>query len=193
MAVKIRLQRQGRKKTPYYYVVIADSRSPRDGKFIERIGTYNPNTNPATIDLNGDKALDWMEKGAIPTDTVHKILSYKGVLFRKHLNRGVKKGAFTQEEAEKQFGQWLEEKAVKIDQKINKLKDEMNQEERTRMERESKVAHARAQEILAKKLGETVAAEAATEEAESEAPEAQAENAESEAPATEENNSETAA
>jgi len=203
MAVKIRLQRQGRKKTPYYYVVIADSRSPRDGKFIERIGTYNPNTNPATIDLNGDKALAWMEKGAIPTDTVHRILSYKGVLFRKHLNRGVKKGAFTAEDAEKKFGQWLEEKAGKLDQQINRLKDELNKEERTRMERESKVAHARAQEILAKKLGAPVPSEAAegeeeggetpANEAVEAAPVAQAETPAAEetaAPAAEEKNNE---
>src|SRR5579872_5913850 len=164
MAVKIRLQRQGRKKTPYYFIVVADSRSPRDGKFIERIGTYNPNTNPATIDLNSDKALAWLDEGAIPTDTMNRILSYKGVLYRKHLNRGVKKGAFTTEEAEKKFGAWLEEKASKIDQKVAKLKDEMSKDQRTRLERESKVAHARAAEIAAKKLkAETPEAEESAE------------------------------
>ena len=100
MPVKIRLQRVGRKKAPFYHIVIADSRSPRDGKFIEKIGTYNPTTVPALIDINKDKALDWLQKGAQSSDTVHKILSYKGVLFHKHLLRGVKKGVLTQEAAD---------------------------------------------------------------------------------------------
>jgi small subunit ribosomal protein S16 len=150
MAVKIRLQRQGRKKSPYYHIVVADSRSPRDGKFIERIGTYNPNTNPATVDLDGDKALGWLLNGAQPTDTCRAILSYKGVMYRKHLDRGVKKGAFTAEEAEQKFAVWIESKATKIDQKIARLRDTMDKEQRVRLERESQVAHKRAQEIAAK-------------------------------------------
>src|SRR6185436_15302134 len=98
MATKIRLQRKGRKKLPYYYIVVADSRAPRDGKFIERIGSYNPNTNPATIDLDNDKALNWVLKGAQPSDTCRAILSYKGVMYKKHLERGVRKEALTQED-----------------------------------------------------------------------------------------------
>jgi small subunit ribosomal protein S16 len=169
MAVKIRLQRQGRKKSPYYHIVVADSRSPRDGKFIERLGTYNPNTNPATIDLDGDKALGWLNNGAQPTDTCRAILSYKGVMFRKHLERGVKKGAFTPEEADQKFGAWMEEKANKIDQKISRLKDSMNKEQRTRLERESLVAHKRAQEIAAKNAPVAEEAPAEAEEAAAEA------------------------
>lgn len=103
MAVKIRLQRHGRKKKPYYHIVIADARAPRDGKFIELIGTYNPITKPATIDIDREKALDWMNKGAQPTDTVRNILKSKGVMFKKHLLRGVKKGALTLEDAEQKF------------------------------------------------------------------------------------------
>jgi|SRR6185437_9344150 len=175
MAVKIRLQRQGRKKKPYYHIVIADSRSPRDGKFIERIGVYNPNTNPATIDLDGDKALDWMTKGAQPTDTCRAILSYKGVMYRKHLARGIAKGALTAEDADAKFAAWMEEKANKIDQKIVSLKGKMDSEQRTRLERESAVAHKRAQEILAKNNPEPVAEEQSEE----------AEGAETETPAEE--------
>ena len=165
---------------PYYYIVAADSRSPRDGKFIERIGTYNPNTNPATIDLDGDKALNWLVKGAQPTDTAKAILSYKGVMYRKHLERGVAKGAFTTEEADKRYAQWLEDKAGKIDQKISKLKSDVSAAERTRLERESAVAHKRAQDILARKAAaEAPAAEENTEEAATE------ETAEGETPAAE--------
>ena len=161
MAVKIRLQRQGRKKKPYYHIVIADSRSPRDGKFIERIGIYNPNTNPATIDLDGDKALDWMNKGAQPTDTCRAILSYKGVMYRKHLARGIAKSALTAEEADAKFAAWMEEKANKIDQKVAGLKDKVDMEQRTRLEREALVAHKRAKDIMTKNSPEAEAAEVA--------------------------------
>ncbi|MFI5134825.1 MAG: 30S ribosomal protein S16 [Chitinophagales bacterium] len=108
MAVKIRLQRRGRTKRPFYHIVIADSRSPRDGKFIEKIGTYDPTTIPATIDINKDKALDWLQKGAQSTPTMNKILSFKGVLYHKHLLRGVKKGVLTQEMADSKWVQWEE-------------------------------------------------------------------------------------
>lgn len=108
--VKIRLQRRGRRKNPFYHIVIADSRSPRDGRFIEKIGTYNPMTKPATIDLNRDLAFDWLLKGAQPTDTVRAILRAKGVLYRKHLNRGVLKGALTQEQADEKYLAWIEKK-----------------------------------------------------------------------------------
>jgi small subunit ribosomal protein S16 len=102
MATKIRLQRFGKKGKPFYHVVVADSRAPRDGKFIERIGSYNPNTNPATVEINFEKALDWVNKGAQPTDTCRAILSYKGILYKKHLEGGVKKGALTAEAKKKQ-------------------------------------------------------------------------------------------
>ena len=110
MAVKIRLQRHGRKKAPFYHIVIADSRSPRDGKFIEKIGTYNPMTSPATIDLDRDAAFSWLEKGAQPTDTAASILRFKGVMFRKHLQRGVTKGAVTAEAAAEQYTAFVEQK-----------------------------------------------------------------------------------
>lgn len=118
MAVKIRLQRHGRKRRPFYHIVIADARSPRDGRYIERIGIYNPTTVPATIELDRDKALDWMHKGAEPTKTVNAILRFKGVLYKKHLMRGVKKGAMTEEQAEAKFQEWLEAKEGKIAARI---------------------------------------------------------------------------
>jgi small subunit ribosomal protein S16 len=114
MPVKIRLQRHGRKKAPFYHIVIADARSPRDGKYIEKIGTYNPMTKPATIDIDRLKAYDWLTKGAQPTDTVLAILRFKGVLFRKHLMRGVAKGAMTQEEADQKWQEWIDAKETKI-------------------------------------------------------------------------------
>ncbi len=121
MATKIRLQRFGKKGKPFYHVVVADSRAPRDGKFIERIGSYNPNTNPASIDLDFEKALDWMNKGAQPTDTARAILSYKGVLYKKHLQGGVAKGAFDAATADARFEEWLTSKAAKIEGKIESL------------------------------------------------------------------------
>jgi len=114
MPVKIRLQRKGRKKRPYYHIVIADVRAPRDGKYIERIGMYNPMTKPATIDIDRDKAYDWLMKGAQPTDTARAILKFKGIYYKKHLMRGVKKGALTQEEAEKMYQEWIDQKESRI-------------------------------------------------------------------------------
>ena len=128
MATKIRLQRFGKKGKPFYHVVVADARAPRDGKFIERLGSYNPNTNPATIDINFEKALDWVNKGAQPTDTCRAILSYKGVMYKKHLEGGVKKGALTAEQAEAKFAEWLQSKEGKIEGKkdsLTKSKDEV--------------------------------------------------------------------
>ncbi len=115
MPVKIRLQRHGTKKRPFYHIVAADSRSPRDGKFIEKLGTYNPLSVPATIELDVDKAHEWLDKGAQPTDTAHAILKYKGVLYKKHLQRGVKKGAFTQEKANELFAAWLKTKNAQVE------------------------------------------------------------------------------
>jgi small subunit ribosomal protein S16 len=117
MSVKIRLQRHGKKGKPFFHIVAADARSPRDGKFIERIGSYNPNTNPATIVLDTDKAVTWLNNGAQPTDTARAILSYKGVLYKTHLNKGVKKGALTQEQADEKFNAWLDSKDAKIQAK----------------------------------------------------------------------------
>ena len=114
MSVKIRLQRHGKKGKPFYWIVAADARSKRDGKFLEKVGTYNPNTNPATIELNLDKAVQWLHNGAQPTDTARAILSYKGALLKHHLDGGVRKGALTQEQADAKLAAWLEEKAGKV-------------------------------------------------------------------------------
>lgn len=114
MAVKIRLQRKGRNKRPFYHIVIADARAPRDGKFIEKIGSYNPMTKPATIDLDRDKAFDWLNKGAQPTDTVKAILKFKGVLYKQHLMRGVKKGAFSEEKALEMWNEFVSAKEDKV-------------------------------------------------------------------------------
>lgn len=129
MSVKIRLQRGGRKKQPFYQIVVADSRSPRDGRFIEKVGIYNPMTAPATIDLDSDKAFDWLMKGAQPTDTVRAILRFKGVYFKKHLMRGVAKGAMTPEEAQAKYEAWVAEKDAKTAArrvKVSEKKQEQN-------------------------------------------------------------------
>ena len=179
MATKIRLQRHGRKNYAFYPIVIADSRAPRDGKFIERIGSYNPNTNPATITLNFERALYWVTVGAQPTDTVRSILSNEGVMLMHHLNGGVKKGAFSQEEAERRFNAWK----AKKDAKVNAIKTSMaNQRELTakqRLEAEEAKNKAKA-EVVAKKKAEAAAAAAAAQAQEA-APAAD----ENEAPAAE--------
>jgi small subunit ribosomal protein S16 len=123
MAVKLRLQRKGRKGAPFYHIVAADSRSPRDGRFIEKIGTYNPLTVPATIELNRDRAYEWLKNGAQPTDTVRAILRFKGVLLRKHLELGIKKGALTQEQADAKLAQWIEEKEARIEKRREATKE----------------------------------------------------------------------
>jgi small subunit ribosomal protein S16 len=117
MSVKIRLQRHGKKQKPFYWIVAADARSKRDGKYLEKLGTYNPNTNPATIDLNLDQAVQWLHNGAQPTDTAKAILSYKGALLKHHLDGGVRKGALTQDQADAKLATWLEAKAGKVDSK----------------------------------------------------------------------------
>ena len=124
MAVKMRLQRKGRKRSPFYHIVIADARSPRDGRYIERLGSYNPMTKPATIEVDRDKAFDWLEKGAQPTDTVRAILRFKGVYYKRHLMRGVKKGALTQEEAETKYQEWVDAKEAKIAARVAKSAEE---------------------------------------------------------------------
>lgn len=165
MPVKIRLARRGRKKQAMYDVVIADSRAPRDGKFIEKIGTYNPNTDPATISLNEEKAFDWVMKGAQPTDTVKAMLSYRGILLKKHLQIGVNKGALTQEQADEKFAAWLKDKEGKIQGKMDKLSADKAAEAKSRLEAEKKVAAARAEAIAARKKAEEQALVAEVAEA----------------------------
>ena len=139
MATKIRLQRQGRKGRPIFHVVVADSRAPRDGRYIERLGIYNPNTNPATIDINFDRTLNWLQNGAELTDTSRAILSYKGILHKNHLLNGVKKGALTTEQVEEKFNKWLEDKEANVANKINSLSDSKNAKAKANLERETKL------------------------------------------------------
>ncbi|MBP5457584.1 MAG: 30S ribosomal protein S16 [Paludibacteraceae bacterium] len=181
MATKIRLQRHGRKGYAYYHIVVADSRAPRDGKFIEKIGSYNPNTNPATVDINFDRALYWVMVGAQPTDTTRNLLSDKGVYLKKHLLGGVKKGAFSEAVADQKFNAWLNEKANKLEAEVNKLKSDKQASAKARLEAEQAANKAKA-EIVAKKKAEEAAAKAAAEAeaaaaATEEAPAAEAEAA----------------
>ncbi len=163
MPVKIRLQRHGKKGRPFFHIVVADGRAPRDGRFIERIGSYNPITNPATIELNHEKAADWMQKGAQPTDTARAILSYKGVMFKVHLNKGVAKGAMTQEQADARFEQWLQEKQGKIDQKRQRVAASKSTTSTNRLEQEVKVKDARQEAIRSKAAEAMLAAQAPAE------------------------------
>lgn len=150
MAVKIRLQRHGKKDRAFFHIVVADSRSPRDGAFIEKLGVYNPTTNPATIDMNFDHALSWLQKGAIPSDTCRAILSYKGVMMKKHLLEGVAKKALTEDQAEKKFAAWLTEKEGKISGKKDRLATESKSATKTRLESEAKAKEAKAAKAAAK-------------------------------------------
>jgi len=187
MAVKMRLQRKGRKKRPFYHIVVADARAPRDGRFIEKLGVYNPMTSPATIDLDRDRAFDWLQKGAQPTDTVRAILRFKGVLYKKHLMRGVKKGALTVEEAEAKYKEWIDEKEQKIATRIEKNAAE----KRAKIEAIAGVPAppppipSVAEEVAAEEAAE---AKAAATEAKEEAPteEVKKEEVKAEAPAKEE-------
>ena len=151
MAVKIRLARRGRKKLARYDIVVADARAPRDGRFIEKIGIYNPATNPATVDINVDKAFDWVMRGAQPTDSVRSLLSYRGVMYRKHLQMGVNKDSITQEEADKKLHEWLEVKNAKIDKKAENVIKAKTDKKKIALEAESKVRQARTEALLAKK------------------------------------------
>lgn len=216
MSVKIRLQRHGKKGKPFYWVVAADARSKRDGKFLEKIGTYNPNTNPATIDLNLESAVQWLHNGAQPTDTARAILSYKGALLKHHLDGGVRKGALTQEQADAKLAAWLDEKANKVDAKKAGLSkaDEAAKAKALKAEKEANAKRIAAQAEAAKveevaeeapAVEETVVAEeapaveAVAEEtvAVEETPEVEAVAEEApaveEAPAAEESNEETEA
>ena len=160
MAVKIRLARRGRKKLAMYDIVVADARAPRDGKFIEKIGTYNPNTNPASIVLNEVNALKWIMNGAQPTDTTRAILSYKGILLKKHLQVGVNKGAITQEAADEKFGAWKEVKDAKVTGKSDGLDAKAVADKESRMAREVEINKARAAAIVKKNTVEEVVVEA---------------------------------
>jgi small subunit ribosomal protein S16 len=150
MATKIRLQRHGKKGKPFYYIVVADGRAPRDGKFIERLGSYNPNTNPATIELNFEKAVEWVSTGATPTDTAKAILSYKGILYKNHLNGGITKGALTVEQADAKFATWLEGKEGKIQTKKDGLLSKKESEKKIALEAETKKKEAVAAAVAAK-------------------------------------------
>ena len=193
MAVKIRLARKGRKKVAFYHVVVADSRSPRDGRYIEKIGSYNPVTNPATIELDFDKALGWLQNGAVPTDTCRAILSYKGVLMKKHLLEGVKKGAFDEAEANRRFDEWVKQNEAKIEAKKANLEKSQETDLVKRLSAEKSINEARAAK-LAKKKAEldaklTAAAKAAAAPADAETPAEEP----TDAPAAETNASEAAA
>lgn len=157
MPARIRLQRHGKKNQPFYHIVVADGRAPRDGKFVEKIGTYNPMTNPAQIVLDTDRAVTWLKNGAQPSDTARRILSYKGVLLKRHLQIGVEKGAISQEQADVKFNQWLQEKENKIANKRSSIENEARSNKKARLEAEQKANEAKAAAVAAKK----VAAEAA--------------------------------
>lgn len=184
MPARIRLQRHGKKNQPFYHIVVADGRAPRDGKFIEKLGTYNPLTNPAQIDLNIEKAVEWLKNGAQPSDTARRILSYKGVLLKRHLQIGVEKGAISQEQADVKFNEWLQQKENKIANA--KSSDDAKKREiaKARMEGEKKANENKAAAVAAKRAAAAEAEAAAKAAAEAEAAEAPAEEA-AEAPAAE--------
>ena len=184
MSVKIRLQRHGKKQKPFYWIVAADARSKRDGKYLEKLGTYNPNTNPATIDLNLDQAVQWLHNGAQPTDTARAILSYKGALMKHHLDGGVRKGALTQEQADAKLATWLEEKAGKVDTKKEGLSKAQEAAKAKALKAEKVANDKRAAAAVEAAKVEEVAEEVAVEE--TEGPEAVTEVATQEAPTTEE-------
>jgi small subunit ribosomal protein S16 len=177
MPARIRLQRFGKKGKPFYHIVIADGRAPRDGRFIEKIGTYNPIANPAEINIDFDKAVTWLQDGAQPSDTVRAILSYKGVLYKAHLQKGVNKGAMTPEQAEAKFQVWMKEKEAKIEAKRKSLEEGKRGNLKKQLEAEAKVKEARAAD-LAKKRAAELKAEIKEAEAEAAAEEVQAEETE---------------
>jgi small subunit ribosomal protein S16 len=195
MSVKIRLQRHGKKQKPFYWIVAADARAKRDGKFLEKLGTYNPNTNPATIDLNLDQAVQWLHNGAQPTDTARAILSYKGALLKHHLDGGVRKGALTQEQADAKLAAWIDEKAGKVDAKKDGLSKKqadakakaLKAEKEANEKRINAAAEAAKAEEVAEEVVEETTEEVVAEVAAEETP------AVEEAPAAEEASEETEA
>ena len=184
MATKIRLQRHGKKGKPFYHVVAADARAKRDGRFIEKIGTYNPNTNPATIEVKHDRALYWLGVGAQPTDTTRAILKHTGAIYHNHLLKGVAKGALTEAEATKRFEAWYSEKQAKIEAKRNSISSAADKTKAEQIAAEKKVSNERAAKIAAA-ASEMAAEAAAAAEAAEAAPEAAAEEAPAEEAATE--------
>ncbi|CAI8400579.1 MAG: 30S ribosomal protein S16 [uncultured Bacteroidota bacterium] len=175
MPVKIRLQRHGKKGKPFYWIVAADARSKRDGRYLEKLGTYNPNTNPATVEVKLDHAVNWLEKGAQPTDTARTLLSYRGVMLKHHLNGGIRKGALSQEEANKKFEAWLEEKEAKIQAKKDGLSQSESELKAKRLANEKAVSDKRLADAAvadAEAAAEEEAAEAEAEEATTEVAEA---------------------
>jgi small subunit ribosomal protein S16 len=192
MAVRIRLASKGRKRTAYYHVVVADSRSPRDGRYIEKIGIYNPITNPATIELDFDKALGWLQNGAIPSETCRAILSVKGVLIKKHLLEGVKKGAFDEAEATKRFEAWMKQNEEKIEARKSGLEKSQDDAIDKRLAAEKKINEARAARLAKRQADLAAKAEAEANPKPAPAEEAPVETP-AEAPATDEAAPETAA
>ena len=178
MAVKIRLQRHGKKNFAFFHIVVADTRAPRDGRYIEQIGSYNPNTNPATIILNSERALAWLNVGAEPSLVARRILSYEGVLLRKHLQGGVAKGALTQEQADAKFAAWKAQKDAKVAAKKEGLSKNAAAAAKAAIEAEAKVNQERAEALAAKKAEAEAAAAAAKAAEEAAAAEAPAENVE---------------
>ena len=164
MPVKIRLQRHGKKGKPFYWIVAADARAKRDGRYLEKLGTYNPNTNPATVNIKLEDAVTWLEKGAQPTDTARTLLSYKGVMLKHHLNGGIRKGALTKEEADKKFASWLEEKEGKIQAKKDGLSQTESDAKAKRLADEKAVSDKRLTDAAAAEA-EAAAAEATEESA----------------------------
>ena len=182
MATKIRLSRHGKTHNAFYHIVVADGRAPRDGRFIEKLGTYNPVADPAVIKLDFDKALDWVQKGAQPTDTVRAILSLKGIMYKHHLLKGVKKGAFTETEAEAKFQKWLGDKEAKIAAKRSGVDEKVRAEQKVKLDAEVKINEDRAAEIAKKKTAEIDAKVKAAQEAAAEkAAKEEAENAKAKA------------
>ena len=186
MSVKIRLQRHGKKQKPFYWIVAADARSKRDGRYLEKLGTYNPNTNPATVELNLDQAVQWLHNGAQPTDTARAILSYKGALMKHHLDGGVRKGALTQEQADAKLVSWLEEKAGKVDNKKEGLSKAQADAKAKALKAEKVANDKRAAAAVEAAKAEEVVEEVATETVAEETPEVVAEVAVEETPASEE-------
>ena len=189
MPVKIRLQRHGKKGKPFYWVVAADARAKRDGRYLEKIGTYNPNTNPATVEINVDTAVKWLENGAQPTDTARTLLSYRGALLMHHLNGGVRKGAHTQEEADAKFEAWLVNKEGEIQAKVDGLSKSEAAARKSALDAEKAVNEKRvadAKALVDEAAAEEAAAAAATEEEVPAAEVAVEEAPAAEAPAVEE-------
>tara|TARA_S200000501_G_scaffold369898_1_gene410163 strand:- start:7555 stop:8268 length:714 start_codon:yes stop_codon:yes gene_type:complete len=155
MPVKIRLQRHGKKGKPFYWIVAADVRAKRDGKFLEKLGIYNPNTNPATVEVNLEQTLEWLQNGAQPTNTARTLLSYRGVMYKYHLQGGVRKGALTQEGADKKFDAWLEEKNAKIQAKVDGLTKQANESRKLRLAAEKEVSDKRKAAALELALDQT--------------------------------------